>query len=91
MERPFRPGNRLRGVFRAWDNAWPEATDYRELDHERVFVAVRFHGRGKASGVDLGQLWTKGGGMCHIRDGQVVTLIVYAEYDRALADLGLEG
>jgi hypothetical protein len=75
--------------FRAWDNAWLEAMDYRELDHERVLVAVRFHGSGKASGVDIGQMWTRGAGIYHIRDGQVVTLIVYAEYDRALADLGL--
>jgi hypothetical protein len=80
----------FREFFRAWDNAWLEATDYRELDHDRVFVAVRFHGRGKASGVDLGQVWTKGAGIYRIRDGQVVKLIAYAEYDRALADLRLE-
>ena len=74
----------------AWDNFWMRATDYRELDHERVIVAARFGGRGKKSGVDLGQVWTKGASIFHIRDGQVAMLIIHTDYDRAVADLGLE-
>jgi hypothetical protein len=33
-----------------------EAEEYRELDDKRVLVLLRAHGRGKASGVELGKV-----------------------------------
>src|ERR1700730_1637907 len=49
---------------RDWINAWEGAgmavEGCQELDDERVLVLIRFSGRGKASGVELGQLQTKG-------------------------------
>jgi ketosteroid isomerase-like protein len=66
--------------------------EYRELDEERVLVLVRIEGRGKTSGVDLGQIMSdrESADLFHIRDGQVTRLVIYYDTDRALADLGLE-
>lgn len=48
---------------RDWLNAWEDmhfdVDTYRELDDERVLVLVRYSGRGKASGLELGQLAIK--------------------------------
>jgi len=76
-------------VLNAWENVRIQATRYRELDDERVLVLVEFNGRGKASGVELGQVWTKGASLFQIRGGKVTKLIAYANYERALADAGL--
>jgi ketosteroid isomerase-like protein len=66
-----------------------EADDYRELDCERVLVLMRHGGRGKASGLAVGQLTTEGANVLHVRDGNVERLVLYWDRDRALADLGL--
>jgi ketosteroid isomerase-like protein len=60
-----------------------------ELDHERVLVPFHFSARGKASGLDVEQLATKGAEVFHLRDGKVPRLVLYWDRDRALADLGL--
>lgn len=78
-----------RGVLDAWDKLRFEAEEYRELDGERVLVLYQWTGRGKASGVDLGDVQAKGATLLHIRDGKVTRLVGYFERDRALADLGL--
>jgi hypothetical protein len=46
-------------------------------------------GRGKTSGLVLGQIGPRGAALFHIRDGTVTRLAVYADHDRAFADLGL--
>jgi ketosteroid isomerase-like protein len=67
----------------------PEVEEYRELDGERVLVLFRVTGRGKASGLDLGQLRAKGANLVHVRDGKVTRLVTYIDRERAFADLGL--
>jgi ketosteroid isomerase-like protein len=86
----------LAGLAQAWrqlTDAWAdyrsEPEELRELDDERVLVLIRRTGRGKASGVDLGELRSEGAGVCHIRDGKVTRVVNYFDRDRALADLGL--
>ena len=78
---------------RAWLSAWKgfrsEAQEYRELDDERVLVLSQYSGRGKTSGLELGQMRAKGAGVAQIRDGKVTRLVWYTNRDRALADLGL--
>jgi ketosteroid isomerase-like protein len=78
---------------RAWLGAWEgfrsEAEEYRELDDERVLVLSRYSGRGKTSGLELGQMGGKGAGVAHIRDGRVTKLVWYTDRESALADLGL--
>jgi ketosteroid isomerase-like protein len=78
---------------RDWINTWAEirfvTDEYRELEAERVLVLVHYSGRGRTSGLELGQLWTKGAGLSHVRDGKVTGLVIYWDRERALADLGL--
>jgi hypothetical protein len=52
-------------------------------------VLHRHTGRGKTSGMEVGQIASKGADLFHIRDGTVTRLVLYWELDRALADLGL--
>ena len=47
-------------------------------------------GRGKVSGLELGQTGDQGANVLHIREGEVTRLVVYFDRDRALADLGLK-
>ncbi len=73
----------------AWEDFRTEAEGYRELDDERVFVLVHSTGRGKTSGLELGQLRDEGAHLFHIRGGKVTRLVIYFDRDHALADLGL--
>jgi ketosteroid isomerase-like protein len=79
--------------FRDWLSAWEEyrveADEYRELDDERVLVLVHLTGRGKTSGLELGQMRAKGASLFHIRGGKVMRLVLYFDREHALADLGL--
>jgi ketosteroid isomerase-like protein len=77
-------------LLSAWENMRVEADDFRELDDERVLVLTNMRGRGRASGLELRA--SRGGAVLfHVRDGKVTRQVNYAERDRALADLGLEG
>jgi ketosteroid isomerase-like protein len=76
-------------LFSAWEGVRVAVDDYRELDDERVLVLDRRAGRGKTSGLELGQMRTQGATLWHARNGKVTKLVVYWDRDRALADLGL--
>jgi ketosteroid isomerase-like protein len=71
----------------AWQEARMEAEEYRELDDEQVLVFIRFSGRGKTSGLDLGKLEARGALLFQIQDGRVSRFVHYLSRDRALADL----
>jgi ketosteroid isomerase-like protein len=79
--------------WRDWIGAWEdlrfEVDEYRELDGERVLVLGSFTGRGKTSGLELGQMRSKGASLFHVRGGKVTRLVLYVDHVRALADLGL--
>jgi ketosteroid isomerase-like protein len=72
-----------------WQDATARADEYLDLDDERVLVLARYGGRGKGSGLDLGQIGGKGAFLFHVRHGQVMRLVRYWDRERALADLGL--
>jgi len=78
-----------RGILSSWEDLRVEAEEYRELDDERVLVLNRFSGRGKTSGVEVRQLWTKAASLFHVRGGKVIRLVQYWDHQRAFADLGL--
>jgi hypothetical protein len=80
-----------REFLTAWDDYRVEAHEYRELAEDRVVVALRAQGRGKASGLDIGAAGGVRGSanVFHLRDGQVTRLFTYFDCDHALADLGL--
>jgi len=79
-----------RDVLSPWEDWRAEEIDYRVLDEERVLAVIRFSGRGRTSGLDVGQMTGKGANLFQIRDGKVIRLLAYWDRDRALADLGLE-
>ena len=81
--------NALRDILTAWEGVRLEAEDYRDLDYERVLVLYRNSGRGKASGLEIGQI-SHGAYLFYLRDGRVTKLVGYFDRDRALADLGLK-
>ena len=78
-----------RNFLNAWEGYRAEAVEYRELDDERVLVLICRSGSGKRSGMDLGQLGSKGASLFEARDRKVTRIVVYFDRDRALADLGL--
>ena len=78
-----------RDFLGAWEDLRVEAGEYRELDDERVLVLARYSGRGRTSGLDLGQVRTEGVALFHVRGGKVTRLVNYSDRERALADLGL--
>jgi ketosteroid isomerase-like protein len=79
-----------REFLSAWEEVRVEADEYRELDSERVLVLAHWSGRGKTSGLELGQMRTKAASLFHIRGSKVTRLVLYLDGERALADLGLK-
>jgi hypothetical protein len=77
------------GVLNAYAEYHVAAEEFRELDDERVLVLHRYSGRGKTSGLDIGQIASKGADLFHISEGEVTRLVLYWECERAFADLGL--
>lgn len=80
-----------RETMSAFEELRSEADEYRALDDERVLVLVHFKGRGKTSGVEVGDIQMTGANLFHVRDGEVTRLVLYWDRERAFADLGLGG
>jgi len=80
-------------AWRRWLSSWEdfraEVEEYRELDDERVLVLAHWTGRGKTSGLELGQMRTRAATLFHVRDDRVTRLVGYFDRDRAFAELGL--
>jgi ketosteroid isomerase-like protein len=76
--------------LRAFEELRVEADECRALDDERVLVLMHFSGRGKASGLELGDIQMKGANLFHVRGGKVTRLVTYWDRERAFADLGFE-
>jgi ketosteroid isomerase-like protein len=74
----------------AWQGHRVEIEEYRVLDDGRVLALGRFTARGRASGVDMDELATRGANVFTVRDGKVVQLVIYFDRGHALADLGLD-
>jgi ketosteroid isomerase-like protein len=79
-----------RGFLNAWEDFRFTSDEYRELDDERVLVFGHYGGRGKTSGVEVGQMRTAAASVFHVRDSKVTRMVHYFDRDRALADLGLK-
>ena len=76
-----------RDYLSTWEELRTVVEEYRELDEERVVVLYAFRGRGKASGLEVGQMRGRGAGLFHVRDGKVVRLVLYWGRDRDHAQL----
>jgi ketosteroid isomerase-like protein len=83
----------IAAAFRHWGTAWEDsrivADEFIELDADSVLVLVHYSGRGKTSGIEIGELPSKTAAVFHFRCGKVTRYVVYQDRDRALADLGL--
>jgi ketosteroid isomerase-like protein len=79
--------------FRGWLSVWEEyrveVDEWRELDGERVLAFFQSSGRGKTSGLELGQMRSEGAALFHVRGRKVTRLVIYADREGAFADLGL--
>ena len=82
-------GERFRDWLTTWEDVRFEATEFRELDHQRVLVLGHYYGRGKTSGLELGQIRSQVAALFQVRGGKVMRIVLYLDRDRALADLGL--
>jgi ketosteroid isomerase-like protein len=80
----------FREVLSAYDDYRTIAEEFRELDDGRILKFHRYGGRGKTSGMDIGQMAAEGADLFEIRDGKVTRLVIYFDREHALADLGLE-
>ena len=78
-----------RDWFQAWEEMRFAADEYLELDDERVLVLDQYSGRGKTSGLDIGQTQSTVAHVFHVRNGKVARLVGYFDRGRAVADLGL--
>lgn len=78
-----------RGILSVWEDFRIEATEYRELDDDRVLVLHRFSGRGKTSGLEIERMSPEGASLFHIHQGKVAKAVTYLDRERAFADLGL--
>ena len=80
-------------AMRDWLSVWQEwrvETDrYLDLDDELVLVLFHFTARGRASGLEVGQIWTEGATLFHLRDGRVTRLVQYLDRERAFEAVGL--
>jgi hypothetical protein len=79
-----------RAFLRTWDGFRAEASEYIELDSERILAFVRFRGRAKASGVALGEMDAKNASLAEFASGRVVRIALYWDRTRALLDVGLD-
>ena len=80
----------FREFLKAWEDFHTEPHEYQELDDERVLALGSWSGRGKTSGLELGQMRVEGAGLFHVRDGKVTRFVFYFDRVRAFADLGLK-
>jgi hypothetical protein len=80
--------------WREWLSAWQdlrvETQGFRELDGGQVLVLFEFSGRGKTSGLSLGEIGAEGAALYELREKKVARIVAYWGRDRALADLGLK-
>jgi ketosteroid isomerase-like protein len=79
----------MRDLLNPWAEVRLEVEEYRALDAERILVLGRFTGRGKTSGLDLGQIRPPSAFVFHIRSGKVITVVYYTYREHASADLDL--
>ena len=81
--------NAVLANYKRWNEAWERAQTTLEevIGHgDRVFVTVRFHGRGRASGVEVETRFYE---VYTLRDGRVLRIDEYEHRADALEAAGL--
>jgi ketosteroid isomerase-like protein len=75
--------------LRAFDNFTSGAEEIRSLGDGVFLVLLTNTGRGKSSGLEVGESAMPGVNVVHMRAGRILRLYAYWNRERALADLGL--
>jgi ketosteroid isomerase-like protein len=70
----------------AWEDFRSKLDELRELDDERVLTLAHYEGRGRTSGVEIGEV-SRSAGVFHFRDGKVAKLVFYFDRERAVAEI----
>src|SRR5579872_2014310 len=65
----------MRELLSVWQDARVTVDEYRELDHDRVLVLLRYSGRGKTSRLELDTLSTLGADLVQVQAGKVVRIV----------------
>jgi ketosteroid isomerase-like protein len=76
-------------ILGAWEDLRTDAEEFRELEDGRVLVLLRNQGRGRESGIEIGEISAKSANLFTIREGKVTSLVLYWDRERALAEVGL--
>jgi hypothetical protein len=76
-------------MVRAWKGLRAVPDEFRELRDGRVLVLLRNEGRGRGSGIEIGEISVKAANVFTVREGKVTRLALYWDRGEALADLGL--
>jgi len=79
----------FREVIAPFDDFRVNVEEYREIDRRRVPALVKFSGRGKTSGLEIGRVDTNNACLLDIDGGAVTRLALYWDRERLFADLGL--
>ena len=79
-----------REALSAFEELRTEADECRALDAERVLVLMHLSGRGKTSGLEVGDIQMKGANLFHVRGGKVMRLVLCWDREHAPADIRLE-
>jgi ketosteroid isomerase-like protein len=80
----------MRDLLNAWNDLRIVGHEFCELDDGRVLVLARFSGRGKTSGLDLGEMRAQVAGLFEFQAGKVTRYTYWLDAKHALAELGLD-
>ena len=89
QEAPAHGPEAVRAIWERWGSAWEdlETTPEEFIDAgDRVFVAVRYTGRGRGSGAAFDSTTYE---VCTLRDGEIVDKVEFTERSEALEAAGL--
>jgi hypothetical protein len=78
-----------RQVMNAWEDYAGKLEGYYELDDGRLLVLIELRGRGKTSGLELGEVAPEAAGVFQVENGKVTKIALYWDRQRAFADVGL--
>jgi ketosteroid isomerase-like protein len=76
-------------VLSSWEDFSATAEEVLDLEDGRVLVLTRNRGRGKASGLDLDTVPTRGANLFTFRDGRVTRIEAYWDRENAFRELGI--
>ena len=78
-------------ILRSFSELRAEPEAIREVGDGCVLLLLKNAGRGRASGLEVGDVSPHAANVFYVRDGKVTRLVIYWDREQALADLGRAG